>query len=305
MHAVAFSFGLICTLATVGFIVALVPERRREKVSDWFSGKSWRLGLIPGAILLLNLIITTVSGKWNPELFGRLLIYLVLPTLLIAWVGRRKVGQPLGFTEILFILLLWIPVELRFILKSWEAVGMKYPLTAYTVIVFALIVMTGWRRLPLNLDWPMCKEDLVMVGKALGLLALILIPPALLIGFAVPKISSIAINYPYAVPLVFVAFLFAPALAEELIFRGAIQNTIAARLGDRAGLILSSLIFGVAHINNKVGDWAFPNYPYVALASVAGFAYGYVYIKRRSLLAAVLLHASVDFIWWLTLRGNQ
>jgi membrane protease YdiL (CAAX protease family) len=94
-------------------------------------------------------------------------------------------------------------------------------------------------------------------------------------------------------------FLFV-AIAEELFFRGLLQNLLEGSLGSRhAAQAIASVLFGLSHIQHA----PFPNWRYVTLATVAGWFYGWAYRKHRSLMASAGTHALVDTLWrtWFTL----
>ena len=55
----------------------------------------------------------------------------------------------------------------------------------------------------------------------------------------------------------------------------------------------SSIIFGLAHL---------PDLRYVVLATLAGVAYGWVYLATRRITASAVTHALVDWIWLLLFR---
>ncbi len=96
-------------------------------------------------------------------------------------------------------------------------------------------------------------------------------------------------------------FLFI-ALLEELFFRGFLQNLISNSLGSwQRGQILAACLFGLFHILHA----PFPNWRYIALATVAGWFYGSAYRQSGSLMASSLVHAAVDTVWrtWLTKAG--
>jgi membrane protease YdiL (CAAX protease family) len=95
-------------------------------------------------------------------------------------------------------------------------------------------------------------------------------------------------------------FLFIGVL-EELFFRGFLQNLLSRTLGSWvAGQALVSVLFGLFHILHA----PFPNWRYVALASVAGWFYGSAYRNSGSLMASSLLHAAVDTVWRTWLSGR-
>src|SRR5271157_4524681 len=94
-------------------------------------------------------------------------------------------------------------------------------------------------------------------------------------------------------------FLFI-ALLEELFFRGFLQRLLTKTLRSEYGSqALVAVLFGLFHILHA----PFPNWRYVALATVAGWFYGMAYRNHRSLLASSAVHALVDTLWrtWLTL----
>ena len=93
-------------------------------------------------------------------------------------------------------------------------------------------------------------------------------------------------------------FLFI-ALLEELFFRGFLQTLLSKTLGSWiAGQAFVSCLFGFFHVLHR----PFPNWRYVALASVAGWFYGSAFRKGGNLMAPALMHAAVDTVWrtWFT-----
>jgi uncharacterized protein len=90
-----------------------------------------------------------------------------------------------------------------------------------------------------------------------------------------------------------IAIFLATGVPEEFLFRGLIQNSLERVIG-RAALPVASIIFGLAHL---------PDLRYVLLATLAGLAYGWVYLVTRRITASAVTHALVDWIWVLLLRG--
>jgi hypothetical protein len=88
-------------------------------------------------------------------------------------------------------------------------------------------------------------------------------------------------------------FLFV-ALAEELFFRGLLQNLLEGSFRSRYGAqAVTAILFGLSHIRHA----PFPNWRYVALATIAGWFYGEAYRKHRSLMASATTHTLVDTLW--------
>jgi membrane protease YdiL (CAAX protease family) len=71
-----------------------------------------------------------------------------------------------------------------------------------------------------------------------------------------------------------------PALSEEILFRGLILNRLRVKQGERKAVLISSLLFGLIHLN----PWQFVN------AAIGGIFYGWVYVRYRNLWLTVFLH---------------
>lgn len=81
-------------------------------------------------------------------------------------------------------------------------------------------------------------------------------------------------------PILLVAVALAPAMTEELVFRGLIGRGLTARWGVPGGILLTSLLFAVAH-----------GTPAHALATLpVGLCLHLVYRQTGSLWAPILLH---------------
>jgi uncharacterized protein len=93
-----------------------------------------------------------------------------------------------------------------------------------------------------------------------------------------------------APPGALIAVALMAGIGEELLFRGVVQAGLEAWLGPLAGLLLASLLFGLAH---------FVTLGYFALASLMGLYFGLLYQWSGNLLVPILVHALYD---WIALR---
>jgi membrane protease YdiL (CAAX protease family) len=73
-------------------------------------------------------------------------------------------------------------------------------------------------------------------------------------------------------------------VTEELLFRGWLMRDLAERYGPRAGLLWSSILFGLVHLEPTA----------VLYATVAGVVLGAVALKTGSTLASIAMHAGVN-----------
>jgi membrane protease YdiL (CAAX protease family) len=83
-------------------------------------------------------------------------------------------------------------------------------------------------------------------------------------------------------------------LGEELLFRGVVQQGLQAWLGPWTGLLLASLLFGLAHWVSRA---------YLAFALVMGLYLGLLYWISGDLLVPVIVHGLYDFVALRMLLG--
>ena len=85
--------------------------------------------------------------------------------------------------------------------------------------------------------------------------------------------------------------LFFTCTAEEALFRGFIQAQLQRLWREKRGgatlaLAVAAVLFGLAHL---AGGWA-----YVALATVAGLGYGWIYQRTQRIEASILAHFALN-----------
>ena len=71
--------------------------------------------------------------------------------------------------------------------------------------------------------------------------------------------------------------LIAP-IAEEIIFRGYLLNRLSFKLGVKKAIIISSIIFGILHLQSALG------------ATIMGISMCILYIKTKSLIVPTIVH---------------
>jgi membrane protease YdiL (CAAX protease family) len=176
-------------------------------------------------------------------------------------------------------------VPLLRILSVTMAIEQMPPLYRYAVIGAPLLLASalaawtlgGVRLLARLRTWSWQREGPVaLAGVPLGLLAFLLAPPAGALADASPGQLLVA----SAILIVFTA------LAEEVIFRGLLQDALAAIFG-RAGILGSSLLFASVYL--KAGPTA-----YVALIALVGLAFAWLVERTGSLLGVVIAHGLLN-----------
>jgi len=85
--------------------------------------------------------------------------------------------------------------------------------------------------------------------------------------------------------IVFVLFIgIAPGLFEEVLFRGYMQQRLVKRWGPVTGIVVTSILFGLAHITPAA----------IAVALPLGFWFGYLAWRSRSIFPTILCHFFVN-----------
>jgi membrane protease YdiL (CAAX protease family) len=87
----------------------------------------------------------------------------------------------------------------------------------------------------------------------------------------------------------FLLMVIAAPLFEELICRGIILDGLLKKYSPVSSILISSIIFGLAHLN----PWQF------VAAFVIGIFAGWIYYKSRSLILVIIIHATLNLIGYL------
>jgi len=193
------------------------------------------------------------------------------------------------------VLLLWLPIEFAAgaSLVPKPAQGFLHSVAYGVAILLGLILFLGYRGLEgMKCSLPRRGRDLGLPLAAFAVTAPVLILVGIPIGFIQPPHPPVqsAGKMIAAVGLILVG----TALPEEILFRALIQNLLMKRFGPGARtLLVASVIFGAAHLDN--GPQALPNWRYMILATIAGYAYGWVFQKSSSIFSSAALHMLVDW----------
>ena len=107
-----------------------------------------------------------------------------------------------------------------------------------------------------------------------------------------------AAELPQGVPGTRRSLLVLP-LAEELVFRGIIAQTLLERYGTaRAGVwkacLVSGVLFGAAHLSNLLGSAPFGVLMQCVFAASLGVMLAAIYFRTGNLWVTVFLHSAMD-----------
>lgn len=251
----------------------------------------WRLAL-PAVFGVPYMIVDGVSFRdsW-------LALYLGLPILISAllWNARQSDPQQRGnWRDYTVLLLLGLAVDLRWFEPAWAAqLRVINKLILLDSGLYAFLVIRQLNHV--GFDLRIRPRDVTTGLRELSFYAPIAVPLGLWLGFLRfrPYLPSMGI----AVGTWLVTF-FAIAIPEEIYFRGWVQNLLERRIGRPSALLITALIFGLAHFNRKSAHF---NWRYVLLAAIAGIFYGRAWRQDRRVAAPAITHSCVDAIWSLWL----
>jgi hypothetical protein len=88
-------------------------------------------------------------------------------------------------------------------------------------------------------------------------------------------------------------------LCEELIFRGFLQPLLARTLGAAAGVVVTAAVFALPHGPQYAWSWQ-----HVLLITLAGAVFGWVRHRSGSTMAAAVMHAGYNLVFFAALAAQ-
>jgi membrane protease YdiL (CAAX protease family) len=279
----------------LALILALLSGTFQRKIREALHRTPALIWIVPLALSALFCVISGIYGAFSVPLTLLLLSYTLAPTLCAYVQGPNHSGRP-SWLDLVAILLLWLPLEFaaghQLIPKQVQ--GFLHSVAYGVAIFLALVLFIGFRSLAgMKYNLPSASRDYWLPFAAFAITAPILALLGVAIGFIppfhLPPNPSVT-KLGAALAIIFVG----TALPEEILFRSLIQNVLMQRLGaTNRTLLLAAFIFGCAHLDN--GPQPLPNWRYMILATIAGFAYGKVFQKSSTVLSSATLHCLVDW----------
>jgi membrane protease YdiL (CAAX protease family) len=284
-----------CLGLLLAAIFALLAEPVQEGLRRAFQRQPAFLFLLPPVLTAFFLAASLLAGTWSLELLMIVLGYTLAPVVCAYLHGPGPAQRP-GVLDFVAILLLWLPLEFpagAAHLIAKHAQGFLHSVAYGLAILLALIVFLGFRGFPgMKYNPPRAASDLVIPLAGYAITAPVLMVLGIAIGFIpTPHLPTAGTGRMAAAA----GIIFAgTALPEEILFRAMIQNLLMIRFGRTTRtLLIASLIFGAAHLDN--GPQPLPNWRYMILATLAGYAYGKVFERSRTVISSALLHCMVDW----------
>jgi membrane protease YdiL (CAAX protease family) len=282
---------LVVLLAAIFSLLAPGLQRRLQKVLHRRPSLLWFAPILFTAFFAAA---SSYAGAFSVALTLMVLVYTLAP-LAIAYVQGPAIGPRPSALDFLGIVVLWLPIEFaaggRLVPRA--AQGFLHSVAYGIAILLGLILWTGFRSFAgIKYNPPRSKRDLWLPLMGFALLAPVLAVVGIAIGFIpMPHLpTQSAGRMAAAIGIIYAG----TALPEEILFRALIQNLLMQRFGATTRtLLLASFLFGCAHLDN--GPQPVPNWRYMIMATIAGYAYGKVFQKASSVLSSAGLHMMVDW----------
>jgi membrane protease YdiL (CAAX protease family) len=240
---------------------------------------------------LVELYVESVAADWPPALPGPGFWMSLL------WMLVLLIGQMVG-TMVAAVPILGLCFLLDYPINNFDELNVLFvPVGTASVIVVALVLSVAhfrWRT----------RQVLAWRGLGPGQALLVVLTVAPLWCVATELSTWIAEVLPswfaallvdfgkFPLWLVLLGGCLFPAVGEEIFFRGFVGRGLVARHGVLWGMLLTSLLFGLMHID-----------PAQAASVVSlGWAFQFVYLSTKSLVAPILLHALINTTSFLAIR---
>ena len=284
------------------------------------------LGFIPAIIILfflgligLSVLIYTFTKMFpnadklprfetrgllrNKPIFGGIVILLLF--VFFPWIASfiEIVFLPLilglEFTGILFVEFFLIEGFLMLLLLFIVPKGMKLPRKDETILGYTKTI--GLTRIkPLGRNLLVGFGSFAIFGSILfigaNLLGVFNFDPEFLFRDPNPSYLGVA-----SIGWFIWIFMIRPGIWEEVAFRGVVIPLLSKKYKHIFSILISGVIFGLAHAFNIVGVLLSGGNHLLTLFQVIyttliGFSMGYMYLKTKSLLPSIIYHYLIDTV---------
>jgi membrane protease YdiL (CAAX protease family) len=243
----------------------------------------------PAVLLAASAFQLTVAGLLTPARVAGFAVYLLLPALLVALRDTPPGRVPIHELAAAFVL--GLPIKFHLLPRLPLGAGSGYDAGKLVALVAGMYLFLVARPLEgIGYTYALRRRDVAPALAAFFSFAVIAIPLGLGTRFLAFNPQPGVVNV-VATPVV---IYLVTAVPEEFLFRGLIQNLLGRWLGPRAALAIASVVFGLSHL---------PDPRYALLATLAGVAYGWVYLRTGRITASAVTHALVDAVWVVVLRA--
>ncbi len=281
----------------LGLMLAFGSEKAWQQFSQWQKKDRNSVFYISGGLTALFALPGLLTVTFNP--YSTAIFAFLVLSVFNSLKKLESDSFALSWTDIALWIILWIPFDLRWSMSLHPM--LDYTWWSIAISVIAIIGWRGYRNADIGVNLVPKLKDIYIALVALFMIMVVIVPPGILTGFLKFKIPE---AFPVAkLSAHFIGLFLTVALPEELFFRGLLLRGLEKVSSKKwVPMVVSSLAFGLMHWNNING--LSMQITYVSLASIAGLGYAWAYKKSgNNLLAAILTHTLVDWVWKLILAN--
>lgn len=298
-HALEASASMVWTLLFLAYSSSTFIS---EFGTGWTA--SWTILLVILPVTLAGTPAILDGRRGSVGILLSYILYVLIPSVLQLLKPADYTSITSELVDFFTVSIIWLPLELKLLSKDLSPTG---TVTAWGLLTAALNIVNIFTVLrPLSelshareigYSFKMSPIEIlyaVFLSLAFIGLAIPLATSTRLGKFKLPGILKVEREIPTLIGL------YMSGIAEELLFRGLIQNMLEQRLGRSSPLALSiaALIYGGVHIRKaKLGIEA-PNYRYALVATLAGFTCGLAWRWTGKICASAITHATGDYLLW-------
>lgn len=217
-----------------------------------------------------------------------------LLVFLLAWVGL-----PVAIVLLLGELAPYVPFLSR-LLTGMEQEQIWASFTFALVDALAALAIVAWYLRRYKVSWQalgLRKFNLVKATGyiVLGFILFYLVIAGVFVGLEwlvpsfnadQPQVNEFTKDADAARSLSLIALVLLPAIIEEIVFRGFVFPAFASRLGFWQGAVLSSLLFGLAHLQANITIYTL----------VLGVLLCIMYSKLKSIWPGIIFHMLNNYL---------
>ncbi len=251
--------------------------------------------LAPALLCVPYLLVACSSATFR---WTWLALYALLPVALSVFMHQARRIDPEqrgNWRDFLVLAVLGLALDLRWFEPAWlPHLSVFNKIILLDAGIYAVLMIRQLNSV--GFDLRLRLRDALIGLRDFAFFAPIALVLGLCIGFL-----HLHLAWPHLLQLTgaFLFTFFFIAVPEELFFRGWLQNLLERRIGRTAALLVTAILFGLAHFNKRA---VFFNWRYVILAALAGVFYGRAWRQDRRVGACAITHACVDTTWSLWLR---
>lgn len=263
----------------------------------------WTILLIALPPVLASLHEILRGDRAMMHALARYIVYIVVPAVLqIARPDDRLPDQrkTAALLDALTFAAVWLPLELNLLPK----IGPTGKVTIWPTLTGALSALNTFSVLrplemsarPIGYSFKLTPGDVFLSLLVAVLTSAILYPIAVGFGlgsFVRPR--GLKGNTQVAV---FVGLYFV-ALLEEIVFRGIALNMLdkyVTNVSRAVPLLLSSLLYGLAHLKHDSGGRAYADWRRAIVATITGIFCSLVWRRSGKVTVSAVTHAVVEYL---------